>query len=106
MSEAIFQEQIGNPITYIPVPDADNATATYAGAQVKGAAHPLAAQALARLHPLSRGAEHLRKVRLQALPGQLNDVVKDARCLAPGARVHPLRNITLALRRRMRYPQD
>jgi molybdate transport system substrate-binding protein len=45
VSEAIFQEQVGNPITYIPIPDADNATAVYAGAQVAGAAHPQAAKA-------------------------------------------------------------
>jgi molybdate transport system substrate-binding protein len=45
VSEAIFQEQAGNPITHIPIPDADNATAVYAGAQVAGAAHPTAARA-------------------------------------------------------------
>ena len=45
VSEAIFQEQVSNPITHIPIPDADNATAVYAGAQVAGAAHPAAARA-------------------------------------------------------------
>jgi molybdate transport system substrate-binding protein len=45
VSEAIFQEQAGNPIAYVSIPDADNATAVYAGAQVAGAAHPQAAQA-------------------------------------------------------------
>jgi molybdate transport system substrate-binding protein len=45
VSEAIFQEQVGNPITHIPIPDAENATAVYAGAQVAGAAHPAAAKA-------------------------------------------------------------
>jgi molybdate transport system substrate-binding protein len=45
VSEAIFQEQVGNPITHVPIPDADNATAVYAGAQVAGAAHPAAAKA-------------------------------------------------------------
>jgi ABC-type molybdate transport system substrate-binding protein len=43
-SEAIFQEQIGNPITHVDIPTAQNATAIYAGAEVKGAAHPEAAR--------------------------------------------------------------
>lgn len=45
ISEAIFQEQIGHPITYVPIPPKDNTTAIYAGALVKGAAHPQAAEA-------------------------------------------------------------
>lgn len=44
-SEALFQEQIGNPITHIDIPSSQNATAIYAGALVKGAAHPKAARA-------------------------------------------------------------
>jgi molybdate transport system substrate-binding protein len=44
ISEAIFQEQVGNPITYIRIPDADNATAVYAGALVAGAPHPQTAK--------------------------------------------------------------
>lgn len=44
-SEAMFQEQAGHPIEHIAIPDADNATAIYAGAEVKGAAHPEAAKA-------------------------------------------------------------
>ena len=44
-SEAMFQEQAGHPIEHVAIPDADNATAIYAGAEVKGAAHPEAAQA-------------------------------------------------------------
>lgn len=43
-SEAIFQEQIGNPITHVDIPSAQNTTAIYAGAEVKGAAHPEAAR--------------------------------------------------------------
>ncbi|HSY55591.1 MAG TPA: substrate-binding domain-containing protein, partial [Bradyrhizobium sp.] len=43
-SEALFQEQIGNPITHVDIPAAQNATAIYAGAEVKGAAHPQAAR--------------------------------------------------------------
>ena len=44
-SEAVFQEQAGHPIEDIPIPVADNTTAIYAGAMVKGAAHPQAASA-------------------------------------------------------------
>lgn len=44
-SEAIFQEQIGHPIGHVDIPAADNTVATYAGAIVKGAAHPQAGQA-------------------------------------------------------------
>ncbi len=44
-SEAIFQEQAGHPIAHVDIPAADNATAVYAGAVVKGAAHPEAAKA-------------------------------------------------------------
>jgi ABC-type molybdate transport system substrate-binding protein len=43
-SEALFQKQIGNPITHVDIPPAQNATAIYAGAEVKGAAHPEAAR--------------------------------------------------------------
>ncbi len=44
-SEALFQEQAGHPIAHIDIPAQDNETATYAGAIVKGAAHPEAARA-------------------------------------------------------------
>jgi molybdate transport system substrate-binding protein len=43
-SEAIFEERIGNPITHVDIPAAQNTTAIYAGAAVKGAAHPDAAR--------------------------------------------------------------
>jgi molybdate transport system substrate-binding protein len=43
-SEAIFQEQAGNPIEHVDIPAAQNTTGTYAGAVVKGAAHPEAAK--------------------------------------------------------------
>ena len=43
-SEAIFQERIGNPITHVDIPSAQNTTAIYAGAEVKDAAHPEAAK--------------------------------------------------------------
>jgi molybdate transport system substrate-binding protein len=44
-SEALFQEQAGHPIAHVAIPDADNATAIYAGAEVKDAPHPQAATA-------------------------------------------------------------
>lgn len=43
-SEAIFQEQIGNPISHIDIPPAQNTTAVYAGAEVRGALHVEAAR--------------------------------------------------------------
>ena len=43
-SEAIFQEQTGNPIANVPIPAQYNTTAIYAGAVVHGAAHPQAAK--------------------------------------------------------------
>jgi ABC-type molybdate transport system substrate-binding protein len=36
---------VDNPITHVAIPDADNATAIYAGALVAGAPHPQAANA-------------------------------------------------------------
>lgn len=44
-SEAMFQEQVGHPISHVDIPAKDNATAIYAGAAVTGAAHPEAAKA-------------------------------------------------------------
>ena len=43
-SEAMFQEQAGNPITHVDIPASQNTTAIYAGAEVKGAAHKEAAK--------------------------------------------------------------
>lgn len=43
-SEAMFQEQAGHAITHVDIPAAQNSTAIYAGAMVKGAAHPEAAK--------------------------------------------------------------
>lgn len=43
-SEAIFQAQIGHPIDQVEIPDAQNTTAVYAGAVVKGAPHREAAR--------------------------------------------------------------
>jgi len=47
-SEAIFQEQVGHPIAHVDISAADNTTAIYAGAVVKGAAHRKAAAAWLR----------------------------------------------------------
>ena len=44
-SEAVFQEQVGNPIGHVDIPAGQNSTAVYAGAAVAGAAHPEAAKA-------------------------------------------------------------
>ena len=46
-SEAIFQEQAGHPISHVDIPAAQNTTAIYAAAVVKGAAHPEAGNAWA-----------------------------------------------------------
>ncbi len=43
-SEAVFQEQIGNPIGHVEIPAAQNATGSYAAAMVHGAPHPEAAK--------------------------------------------------------------
>ena len=43
-SEVMFQEQAGHPLTGIDIPPQYNTTAIYAGAMVKGAAHPQAAR--------------------------------------------------------------
>jgi molybdate transport system substrate-binding protein len=43
-SEAIFQEEIGNPISHVDIPPAQNTTAIYAGAEISGAPHPEAAR--------------------------------------------------------------
>lgn len=44
LSEAIFQEQIGHPISHVVIPNDDNTTAIYAGALVSGAPHANAAR--------------------------------------------------------------
>jgi ABC-type molybdate transport system substrate-binding protein len=50
-SEAIFQEQVGNPISHVDIPAEHNTTGIYAGAAVKGAPHPAAARLwLAYIH--------------------------------------------------------
>src|SRR6201996_9439549 len=43
-SEAMFQEQVGHPISHVDIPADQNTTAIYAGAQVRGAPHPEAAK--------------------------------------------------------------
>ena len=44
-SEAIFQEQIGHPISHVDIPASQNVTAVYAAAVVRGAPHPRAGRA-------------------------------------------------------------
>ncbi len=44
-SEAIFQEESGHAIGHVDIPPADNTTAVYAAAVVKGAPHPATAKA-------------------------------------------------------------
>jgi molybdate transport system substrate-binding protein len=44
-SEALFQEEIGNPIGHVDIPAEQNTTAYYSAATVKGAPHPEAARA-------------------------------------------------------------
>jgi ABC-type molybdate transport system substrate-binding protein len=43
-SEAVFQEQVGHSISHVVIPPRENVIAVYAGAVVKGAAHPEAAE--------------------------------------------------------------
>lgn len=43
-SEALFQEQVGHPISHVDIPEQLNTTGVYAGAEVKGAPHHAAAQ--------------------------------------------------------------
>jgi molybdate transport system substrate-binding protein len=44
-SEAIFQEEIGNPIGHVDIPSEVNTLANYSAAMVTGAPHPEAARA-------------------------------------------------------------
>jgi ABC-type molybdate transport system substrate-binding protein len=44
-SEAIFQEEIGNPIAHVDIPTAVNTLANYSAAMVAGTPHPQAARA-------------------------------------------------------------
>jgi molybdate transport system substrate-binding protein len=44
-SEAIFQEEIGNPVSHVDIPAEDNAVAIYSAAMVPDAPHPEAARA-------------------------------------------------------------
>jgi ABC-type molybdate transport system substrate-binding protein len=44
-SEALFQEEIGNPISHVDIPEAQNTRAEYSATMVKDAPHPEAARA-------------------------------------------------------------
>lgn len=56
-SEALFQEQVGHPIAHVDIPASENSTGIYAGAVVKGAAHPEAGQAWLEFLRSPRGLE-------------------------------------------------
>ncbi len=43
-SEAMFEEQVGHPISHVDIPAADNTTAIYAGGLAAHAPHPVAAE--------------------------------------------------------------
>jgi ABC-type molybdate transport system substrate-binding protein len=43
-SEALFQEQVGHPISHVEIPENQNSVGIYGGAMVKGAPHPEAAK--------------------------------------------------------------
>ena len=63
-----FQEIAGHPIGQVNIPEPHNTMAVYAGAEVKDAAHPEAAQAWLEFIR-SPEALAIRAIRLQALPG-------------------------------------
>jgi molybdate transport system substrate-binding protein len=70
VSEAIFQEQVENPLTHVAIPDADNATAIYAGALVAGAPHPQAANAWLDFIRSPQSLPHCRRAGLCARRAQ------------------------------------
>ena len=45
ISEALYQERIGSPISFVRIPPADNVTASYMASMLRSAPHPRAAQA-------------------------------------------------------------
>ena len=67
-SEAAFQEQVGNPVEHVAIPDDVNVTAIYAGAQVKGAPHPEAAKAWLDFIHSPEALKTFERLRVQALP--------------------------------------
>ena len=67
-SEAIFMEQSGHPITYVPIPDAQNTTAIYSAGVVKGAAHPQAARAWVNFLASPTALDILKRYGFKAPP--------------------------------------
>jgi ABC-type molybdate transport system substrate-binding protein len=67
-SEAIFQEQIGNAITHVDIPDAENTTGIYAGGVVKGAAHKDAAEKWLAFLKSSQGAQIFARYGFKPYP--------------------------------------
>lgn len=57
-SEALFQEQVGHPLTHVDIAPKDNVTAVYAAAVVHDAPHPKAARAWIRFLR-SPAAQHI-----------------------------------------------
>src|SRR3546814_7153553 len=62
-SEVRFQEQAGHPIEGVAIPDAQNTTAIYGGAIVKGAPHPEAAQRWLDFIRSPRSEEHTSELQ-------------------------------------------
>ncbi len=63
-SEAIFQKQIGHPISYVSIPAADNTVAVYAGAVVQTAAHKKGRYGMVGVFAVCRGPENLPPLRI------------------------------------------
>lgn len=65
-SEVMFQQKAGHPVAGITIPEDQNATAIYAGAMVKGAPHPQAAQRWLAF-TVASGPEHFRTLWFQTI---------------------------------------
>ncbi|XXG30840.1 MAG: substrate-binding domain-containing protein [Ferrovum myxofaciens] len=66
-SEAIFQEETGNPITHVEIPATQNATAIYAAGVVKGAPHPQSGSSLGRFPEIPQSPGHFCTLWFQTL---------------------------------------
>ena len=67
-SEAIFQEQIGNPIADVDIPAAENTTAVYGAALVRGAPHPEAGKLWLDFLKTPQALEIFERYGFKALP--------------------------------------
>jgi hypothetical protein len=81
-SEALFQEEIGNPISHVDIPEAQNTRAEYSATMVKDAPHPEA--------PIRRSLGALLRWsllrRLRARPHNLRAAFQAGRSADHGAR--------------------